>query len=147
MSWSEVEMPSRTSLTRRAILSSWLGLMLAGCGGVPEIHSIASDERGLKELGTVYRAFATKRKRGPKNLKELNIKGQQYPIAVGMIKSGDLVVQWGAPLSPEGKAANAILAYVKTVPERGGNVLMQDSMTINKMTADEFKTAPKASSR
>src|SRR5271157_5837363 len=48
MSWSEVEMPSRTSLTRRAILSSWLGLMLAGCGGVPEIHSIASDERGLK---------------------------------------------------------------------------------------------------
>jgi len=121
--------------------------MLAGCGGVTEIHSIASDERGLKELGRVYRDFATKRKRGPKNLKELNIKGQQYPIAVGMIKSGDLVVQWGAPLSPEGKAANAILAYVKTVPERGGNVLMQDSMTINKMTADEFKTAPKAGSR
>ena len=58
-----------------------------------------------------------------------------------------LVVQWGAPLSPEGKAADAILAYVKTVPEQGGNVLMQDSMTINKMTADEFKTAPKASSR
>ncbi|MGZ3414946.1 MAG: hypothetical protein ACXWNX_15350, partial [Isosphaeraceae bacterium] len=87
------------------------------------------------------------KKRGPKNLKELGITGQQYPIAVEMIKSGDLVVQWGAPLSPEGKAANAILAYVKTVPERGGNVLMQDSMTINKMTADEFKTAPKASSR
>ena len=68
-------MPSRTSLTRRAILSSWLGLMLAGCGGVTEIHSIASDERGFKELGRVYRDFATKKKRGPKNLKELGIKG------------------------------------------------------------------------
>ena len=50
-------------------------------------------------------------------------------------------------MSPEEKAADAILAYVKTVPEQGGNVLMQDSMAINKMTADEFKTAPKASSR
>ena len=61
--------------------------------------------------------------------------------------SGDLIVQWGAPLSPEGEAAEAILAYVKTVPEQGGNVLMQDGKTIKKMTADEFKTAPKAGSR
>ena len=67
--------------------------------------------------------------------------GQQYPIAVEMIKSGDLVVQWGAPPSPEGEAADAILAYVKTVPEQGGNVLMQDCTTIKKLTADgrEFR--------
>ena len=102
---------------------------------------------GSRNWARVYRNFATKKKRGPKNLKELNIKGQQYPIAVEMIKSGDLVVQWGAPLSPEGEAADAILAYVKTVPEQGGNVLMQDGRTIKKMTADEFKAAPKAGSR
>ena len=77
--------------------------MLAGCGGVTEIHSIASDERGLKELGRVYRDFATKKKRGPKNLKELGIKGQQYPIAVEMIKSGDLVVQWAPRCLPRAK--------------------------------------------
>ncbi len=112
-----------------------------------QIQAIAPDERGLKELGRVYRYFATKKKRGPKNLKELNIKGQQYPIAVEMIKSGDLVVQWGAPLAPEGEAADAILAYVKTVPEQGGKVLMQDCATIKKLSADEFKTAPKASNR
>ena len=64
---------------------------------------IPPDERGLKELGQVYRSFAAKKKRGPKNLKELNIKGQQCPIAVEMINSGKLVVQWGAPLSPEGE--------------------------------------------
>jgi hypothetical protein len=66
---------------------------------------------------------------------------------VSMIKSGDLIVQWGASLSPEGDTASAILAYVKTVPEQGGYVLMQDGRTIKKMAADEFRSAPKASPR
>ena len=140
-------MPTRTRLTRRAILSGSLGLILAGCGGGPEIKAIAPDERGLRELGEVYRNYTAKKKRAPKNLKELNIKGQQFPIAVEMIKSGDLIVQWGAPLSPEGGAADAVLAYVKSVPEQGGNVLMQDGRTLKKMTADAFKAAPKASAR
>ena len=64
-----------------------------------------------------------------------------------MIKSGDLIVHWGAPLSPEDVTADAVLAYVKPVPEQGGNVLMQDCKTIKTMTAAEFKTAPKATSR
>ena len=34
--------------------------------------------------------FAAQKKRGPKTLKELNVKGQQYPIAEQMIKSGTL---------------------------------------------------------
>ena len=140
-------MPTRTRLTRRAILSGSLGLIVAGCGGGPEIQAIASDERGLKELGQVYRNYTAKKKRAPKNLKELNIKGQQFPMAVEMIKSGDLIVQWGAPLSPEGGAADAVLAYVKSVPEQGGNVLMQDGQTLKKMTADEFKAALKAGAR
>lgn len=140
-------MPSPTSLNRRAMLSSSLGLILAGCGGGPEIQAIAPEERGLKELGELYRDFTKKKKRGPKNLKELNIKGQRSPIAVEMINSGELIVQWGAPLSPEGGGADAVLAYVKTVPEQGGNVLMQDGRTIKKMTVDEFQAASKAGSR
>jgi hypothetical protein len=64
-----------------------------------------------------------------------------------MIKSGDLINQWGAPLSADVGPADAVLAYVKTVPEQGGNVLMQDGKTLNKMTADEFKAAPKAGGR
>jgi len=73
-----------------------LGLILTGCGG-PEIQAISSDERGLTELAHVYSDFTTKKKRGPKTLKELDVNGQQNPIAVEMIKSGDLIVQWGAP--------------------------------------------------
>jgi hypothetical protein len=129
------------------MLSGSLGLILAGCGAIPEAHPIPPDERGLKELGQVYRSFAAKNKRGPKNLKELNIKGQQCPIAVEMINSGKLVVQWGAPLSPEGESSSAILAYIESAPKEGGNVLLQDGTTIKKMTPDEFKSAAKASSQ
>jgi hypothetical protein len=48
------------------------------------------------------------------------VKGQQHPIAVAMINSGDLIVQRGAPLSAEGATANAVLTYLKAVPEQGG---------------------------
>jgi hypothetical protein len=140
-------MSSRTETSRRAMLTCALGLILAGCSGAPEIQAIASDERGLKELADLYRDFTQKKKRGPKTLEELNVKGQRSPIAVEMINSGELIVQWGAPLSPEGATADTILAYVKTVPEQGGSVLMQDGRTIKKLTADEFKTAPKAGNR
>ncbi len=140
-------MPSREWSTRRALLYSSLGLILAGCGGQPEIKAVSSDERGLKELARLYRDFTTKHKHGPKTLKELDVKGQQYPIAVEMIKSGDLIVEWGAPLSTNGETSDTVLAYVKTVPEQGGYVLMEDGRTIKKMTAGEFQTAPKAATR
>jgi hypothetical protein len=133
--------------TRRAVLWSPLGLMLAGCGGELDDKPPAPDEQGLTELAAVYRDFARKNKRGPKNLKELQGKAQGYPNAIEMMKSGELIVQWGAPLSPEGATADAVLAYLKTVPEQGGRVLMQDGRTIKKMTADEFKAAPKAGGR
>ena len=75
------------------------------------------------------------------------MKGQGYPGAVEMLRSGQLVVQWGAPLTPEGESTDAVLAYVKAVPEQGGQVLLQDGRTIKTMTADEFKAAPKAAGR
>jgi len=53
-------MPSREWWTRRALLYSSLGLILAGCGGQPEIKAVSSDERGLKELARLYRDFITK---------------------------------------------------------------------------------------
>jgi hypothetical protein len=140
-------LPSRKRSTRYALLYASLGLILTGCGGQPEIKAVSSDERGLTELARLYRNFTAKKKRGPKTLKELDVKGQQYPIAVQMINSGNLVVHWGAPLSAQGETADAVLAYVKTVPEQGGYVLMQDGSTIKKMTAGEFETTPKASPR
>ena len=67
-------MSSRTRSVRHSLLLSSLCLILAGCGGQPEINAISSDERGLKELAQLYRDFTSKSKRGPKTLKELNIK-------------------------------------------------------------------------
>jgi len=36
---------------------------------------------------------------------------------------------------------------VKTVPQQGGYVLLQDGKTIKKMTADEFNAASQAATR
>jgi hypothetical protein len=127
--------------------ASLLGLALCGCGGQHEFKEMPSDERGLKQFAELYRNYNAKYNRGPKSLKELAIKGQGQPIAAGMLKSGDLVVQWGASLVPEGEAADAVLAYLKTVPEQGGPVLLQDGWTVRTLTADEFKAAPKAAGR
>jgi hypothetical protein len=140
-------MPSRSKFTRRAVLLSQFGLILAGCGGGPDFKPIEPDEQGLKELAAKYRGFFRKNKRGPKNLQEFQGKGQDAPNAVQMMKAGELIVQWGAPLSQEGENPDAVLAYLKTAPEQGGGVLMQDGKTIKKMTADEFRSAPKAAGR
>src|SRR4051812_10642811 len=122
-------------------LLSLICLIDSGCAGHTNVEAIPSDVRGLKELSQVYREFDQKHKRAPKSLKEMKIQGQRDPIAVTMINSGDLVVRWGAPLSTGVEASETVLAYVKTVPEKGGYVLMQDGKTIKEMTADEFGKA------
>ena len=145
-------------LSRRIVLWGPLALMFAGCHREPDNTPIPADQQGLRELAAAYRDFFRMNKRGPKDLKELQAQGQSkgkkakgpgqaYPNAVQMVSSGALVVQWGAPLLPEGANPDAVLAYLKTVPEQGGSVLMQDGNTITTMTADEFKAAPKAASR
>jgi hypothetical protein len=64
-----------------------------------------------------------------------------------MLKAGELIVRWGTPLSPKGEMPDAVLAYLKAVPEQGGSVLMQDGLTIKTMTADEFNATPKPAGR
>jgi hypothetical protein len=140
-------MSPRMEFARRTMVGALLGLILSGCGGREEIRPIPADEGGLKQFGELYRNYTARNKRPPKSLKELNVKGQGYPIAVEQLKSGELVVHWGAPLAPEGESTPGVLAYSKTVPEQGGLVLLQDGWTIKKMTADEFKAAPKAAGR
>jgi hypothetical protein len=140
-------MPSHAYPTRRAMLGGALGLLLAGCGGSgPPATPQPPDERGLKQFAELYRSYAAKNRRGPRSLKELAVKGQAYPMAQELLRTGNLVVRWGAPLAPEGEAAPAVLAYLKAVPEQGGLVLLQDGRTIKTMTADEFRAASKAAS-
>ena len=65
-----------------------------------------------------------------------------WPSGYKSVKEGTIIVVWGAPLQ-EG-VTDKVLAYEKQVAESGGFVLMQDGKTVKKMTADEFKAAPKA---
>lgn len=57
------------------------------------------------------------------------------------VRDNNIVVFWNIPISES--ASNAILAYEKQTPDSGGYVLMQDGSTIKKLTAEEFKAAPK----
>jgi hypothetical protein len=112
-------------------------MLMAGCTSYVELKAIPSEERALRELARVYREYQAKNGRPPRSLKDLKIQGQRDPMAVTMINSGDLLVRWGASLSAGG-ASESVLAYVKTVPESGGYVLMCDGETIRIMTAEEF---------
>jgi hypothetical protein len=123
-----------------------LVLVLVGCRHEPDNKPIPPDEQALKELAAVYRDFFKKNKRGPKTFKELQRKGQGYPNAMQMVQSGELIVQWGAGLSPENETTDAVLAYFKSAPAQGGQVLLQDGNTIKNMSAEEFKAASKAAS-
>ncbi len=77
----------------------------------------------------------------PKGLKDLQTLQREYPAAVESIQSKEVLVYWGvgSPTGPE--AASTVLAYHKDVPEKGGEVLMQDG-TAKKMTAEEFPGRP-----
>jgi hypothetical protein len=133
-------------LTPRAALCGVLAFLLTGCGGTSNPTGAGSfvDEPGLSELSSIFRSFNKMKQRSPKSLKEIASMEQGYPTAIAQLKSGDLVVEWGAPMLKEGEGSGAVLGYYKAVPEQGGSVLMQDGK-IQKMTADEFKAAPKAS--
>jgi hypothetical protein len=113
---------------------------------VAEVKPLTHEELALSQFAELYRSYAQKNKRTPRSFKELATKGQGYPVALELLRSGELVVEWGAPLTPRGDPATAVLAYFKSVPERGGFVMMQDCWTARRMTAEEFATSPKATS-
>ena len=135
------ELSGRLGLTRFLPVMLALALALAaGCQRSLEF-SVPADRQGLQEFAALYRGFYHANNRGPATLKELAVKGQGHPNAVAMLKSEELVVNWGLPLLPQGKAGTHVLAYEHNTPKVGGNVLLQDGWTIRKMTADEFNAA------
>lgn len=63
------------------------------------------------------------------------------------LKEGKIVFLWGASMKDimkAGSTSDTVLAYEKDVPTQGGLVLLADA-SVRKMSADEFKTAKKAS--
>ncbi|WP_435015750.1 hypothetical protein TA3x_003301 [Tundrisphaera sp. TA3] len=81
----------------------------------------------------------------------MEIMNTMMSAAMNEVRNGNIIVQWGATLpdikeEPGQSTAPEILAYGKDVPEKGGYVLHLDR-TVTKMTAEEFKAAPKAGAK
>ncbi|WP_435011118.1 hypothetical protein P12x_002416 [Tundrisphaera lichenicola] len=135
----------------RSILLRWSCvsglLLLAGCGVSSNQTLTEADMQAtaLNDVGELYRIHQTSKNKPPMKLKDLAAFEQGAPIGLNAIRTGDVVVRYGAtlPFTGEGTGKGGedeVLAYEKQVPESGGQVLMLDR-SIKQMTAEEFKSA------
>lgn len=138
----------------RVVWTAWVLLIAVfatagGCGSSTVTVTGADMEAStLNELAETYRMYQASRKKPPGGVADLAKLESQGGNGLEAAKSGEIVVQWGATLpdlseEPGKVSSDKVLAYGKDVPNSGGSVLMLDR-TIKKMTADEFKNAPKA---
>ena len=141
-------MLSRVSF-RSVILTAVVSVSAMGCGGEKAPLSTAEiNDRSIKQVGQIYANFTKDAHKPPVGVKDFKRYAQMAPGAYNAVNSGDVDVIWGVKLedlSEEGSkdSADEVLAYEKQVPKEGGLVLMKNR-TVRKMTADEFKAAPKA---
>jgi hypothetical protein len=119
-------------------------VILAGCSSRPAQNSpVAFDN--LRDVNDLLHAAAGVTNRAPAKLADLDRHRSMFIHGYEAVKSGNVVVLWGAPLKGEEDVGKdeAIVAYEKNVPTEGGYVLLSAG-TVKKMTAAEFQSAPKA---
>jgi hypothetical protein len=115
-----------------------------GCGG-PGGHNpdvTTQVQVDLQEVADLLRVA----KKPPTKVTDLAAGQSAHTQAYNLIKTGDIVVVWGVPMPGEGDMATApknVLAYEKKSEQEGGYVLFLNG-TIEKLSAEQFKTAPKA---
>lgn len=119
---------------------------LAGCGA--EKKSSAPNEPSQSDLlmeviGLIRNHTAAKGK-GPQKIADLAPYETEYQHGFAAAKSGDIVIVWGSTVAGEGGGGGkTVVAYLKAVPESGGEVALEDG-TIAKMSAGELASALKA---
>jgi hypothetical protein len=112
-----------------------------GCG--PSTAGPGShEELTISQVAQIFQMRHRSQKPAPKGIKDVESQQAVVPAGVTAIKSGEVIVYWGVGIEDGSDAASTVLAYQKDVPEKGGEVLMQDGKA-TKMTADEFKAAKK----
>jgi hypothetical protein len=131
--------------TRSVALALVLALA-AGCGSKSGPGGAgAAQAPVLQEVANLLRA-ASADGRAPAKVADLAKYSNGSPTAYQAVKSGDIVVVWGAKMAGEGEGAKGggeVIAYEKDAPATGGYVLLT-SGEVKQMSADEFKAAPKA---
>ncbi len=127
-----------------------LACLAAGCGGASRPITPENPIEGivLEQVAEAYRSYCLFQGGPPSQLADLEKLKKANPAGIDALKKGDITLFWGAKLPDTGEepgsvAAPEILAYQKQVPEQGGYVLQLDRR-IRKVTAEEFKAAPKA---
>jgi hypothetical protein len=129
---------------RWVVFAVSLGL-LAGCSSQPKGGDAVAEYTELQDVDGLLRTAAGRTGRPPASLADLEKDKVHYPRGYEAVKSGDVVVLWGAALQgePDVGKNEAVVAYEKRVPTEGGYVLLSAG-TVKKMTAAEFNAAPKA---
>ncbi len=128
-------------LTRACAAATLAAIVASGCGpssAGPESPAQLS----IGQVGQLFHRYQKAGKEPPKGLSDIQTLQRELPAAVESIRSKEVLVYWGVGVSTGSEAASTVLAYHKDVPEKGGEVLMQDG-TAKKMTAEEFAAAPK----
>jgi len=111
---------------------------LSGCGAD---HTARKME--LAKFALEYHEFNAAHGAAPARLDDLKERSSAFPNVYTQIEDGRLVVIWNAKLSHDGNEnENYVLAYEKTVPEKGGWVIRAGG-SVRRMTAEEFQKLPK----
>jgi hypothetical protein len=128
---------------RWLVIVAALGL-LPGCSSKPPAEAVP-DFTLLQEVNDLLHAATDSAKHPPTKVSDLNRYASRFPMGYEAVKSGNVVVLWGAAQKGEGDVGKdeAVVAYEKAVPTEGGYVLLSAG-TVKKMTPAEFNAAPKA---
>ena len=128
---------------RWVVLAAGLGL-LAGCSHQPKGGEAVKEYTELQDVNDLLRSAGAAAGRAPANVADLDRYQSLYPRGYAAVKSGDVVVLWGATLKGESEVGKdeAVVAYEKAAPTEGGYVLLSAG-TVKKMSAAEFGAAPK----
>ncbi len=125
-----------------------LALTLAGCEeSSPRRSVVQVDQDNLAEVGELCRHYQFMKKKPPQSFADLNAVRTMAGNGYEALRSGNVVLLYGATLpdmdeEPGHAETSEVLAYQKDVPESGGYVLLLNR-TVKKLTADEFKAAPR----
>lgn len=118
-----------------------IAAVVIGCSGTTTPGPNANQGKlAMEEFSAMLKQLPLDKRQPPTKMAEFEAVEPMVPSAGLLLKQKAIVYQWGQTLK---EGSNAILVYEAKAETDGGWVLLQDG-TVKKMTADEFKAAPKA---